>query len=120
VAGKLTQAVKRPGDFIARWGGEEFVVVLPNTDIQGAMEVATQTQQAIEAMDVPCADHTITKVTVSIGVNTWKPGQSETITDFVAKADRALYQAKNNGRNQVCLSDSTNSTITPPLMAGLK
>jgi len=102
----LYNELKRPGDFSARWGGEEFAALLTNTDSAGALDVAEQIRKSIEEMDIyhdsglkPSA----AKLTVSIGVNTSEHSNRTSIDDFISKADEALYRAKNQGRNRVCL-----------------
>jgi len=102
VAKMFDHALNRPGDFVARWGGEEFIILLSNTDANGAYGVAERIRKYAEKMDVHAADETITKVTVSIGVNTRDPGQISTVDEFISRADMALYDAKNKGRNRVC------------------
>ena len=102
VAITMTQSLNRPGDFAARWGGEEFVVLLPNTDLKGALHIAEQIRLNISNASIPCPDGTETKVTVSIGVKTQSPGQNSSRDSFVAEADKALYKAKEAGRNRVC------------------
>jgi len=96
-----SQTSSRANDFFARWGGEEFVMLLPNTDIYGAAEVAEKLRKNIEEMTIPTEDGDITKVTVSIGVKSIIPTASASISDFQAKADQALYRAKESGRNRV-------------------
>ena len=91
----------RANDFFARWGGEEFVMLLPNTDIYGAAEVAEKLRSNIEEMTIPTEDGDITKVTVSIGVKSIIPKANTSLTDFQAKTDQALYRAKESGRNRV-------------------
>jgi len=103
IADTFNQTLKRPGDFAARWGGEEFIVLLSNTDLQGAFDVAKQIRMYIEGMEIPGSNDLMKKVTVSIGVNTRVLDNNDTIEQFISKADMALYDAKNKGRNKVCL-----------------
>ncbi|MCL1927783.1 MAG: diguanylate cyclase [Treponema sp.] len=105
VARTLIQTLKRTSDFAARWGGEEFVVLMPNSDSIGGLEIGEQIRKNVEAVDLPCTNGELTKITVSIGVNAHKPTLSCSIEDFILKADRALYNAKNEGRNRVKLYD---------------
>lgn len=95
--------LKRPGDFVARWGGEEFVVCLPSTDLSGAFNLAERLRENVEDTLIPCADGTITRVTVSIGVSSETPKTESSLNDFISKADQALYMAKNTGRNRVSI-----------------
>jgi diguanylate cyclase (GGDEF)-like protein len=92
---------KREIDFAARWGGEEFVLLLPNTDSSGAMNIAEQIRRGIEGMTIPCADGRAAKITASIGVNTVIPKSDTDCELLILKADEALYQAKSAGRNRV-------------------
>jgi len=106
VAEMFMQVLKRPGDFAARWGGEEFIVLLSDTKAEGAMDVAEQLRSAMEVMSIPYSDGRmtrVTRVTLSVGVNTLIPGQDSTIDAFIRGADAALYEAKAKGRNQICL-----------------
>ena len=106
VAKVIEQTLKRPADFCARWGGEEFIVLLPDTDLPGALTVAEQIRKNIENTQIPCDNGNITKATVSIGVNTIMPKQDVLVHDFIAGADHALYRAKESGRNRVCKYES--------------
>jgi diguanylate cyclase (GGDEF)-like protein len=103
VARVLIQTLKRTSDIAARWGGEEFAVLLPNADYSGGLEVAEQIRRNVEASEVPYDDGDITKLTVSIGVNAHTPTITCPIDDFFLGTDKALYYAKNTGRNRVCL-----------------
>jgi diguanylate cyclase (GGDEF)-like protein len=95
------QSFRRPGDFAARWGGEEFVVLLPNTPLEGALEIAEKIRSDIENMQIPAADGSQMRTTLSIGVNSLIPANETSIDTFVSKADKALYSAKEAGRNRV-------------------
>ncbi|MCD8349062.1 MAG: diguanylate cyclase [Planctomycetaceae bacterium] len=103
IARNISRSLKRPTDLCARLGGEEFAVVLPGTDLDGALLVAEQVRRSIETCKVP-SPHTdsMTSITVSIGVATTVPGQDDKIEDLMARADQKLYQAKQEGRNRVC------------------
>ena len=103
VAGIIPQPIRRAADFAARWGGEEFVVLLPNTDSNGALHIAEKIRTKIESTAIPSIDEGTTKnITVSIGINTQIPLPNITIEELIAKADEALYRAKRAGRNKVC------------------
>lgn len=102
VAEKLAESLGRASDLAARWGGEEFAVLLPNTDLTGALRVAEQLRAIIEQTPIPLVSGELTWTTVSIGVNSVLPAHDSLIEDFVAKADKALYTAKKSGRNIVC------------------
>jgi len=102
VARTIMQMLKRSNDFIARWGGEEFVVLLPATSSAGALEVAEQMRENIMKTQIACNDKGAETVTVSIGVNTVVPENESLVKDFITNADSALYEAKRTGRNKVC------------------
>jgi len=101
VAGILNDTVTRSGDLIARYGGEEFVVALRNTSNVGAKKVAECLRQRVEDMRIQHTASTIGPyVTISLGIATLIPEPMTSHKGLIEKADRALYQAKNNGRNQ--------------------
>jgi diguanylate cyclase (GGDEF)-like protein len=102
VATTLAAMLKRPLDAIARYGGEEFAVILPELDAAQAAHVAETLRAQIAALAIAhagseCADH----VTVSIGIATRSHAQPFEVPLLIGAADRALYLAKRNGRNQV-------------------
>ena len=102
IAGIFSQVIKRPGDFAARWGGEEFVVLLPNTSMEGAIEVAEQIRQKVENTTIKTAGYPDIKITISSGVASQAPTVNSSVDAFFANADAALYAAKEAGRNRVC------------------
>lgn len=104
VAKKLEEVVHRPGDLIARYGGEEFAVILPKTDSRGVLTVAERIRGGIEEMEIEHEKSDVSDyVTVSLGCVTASPQQKngEKIKEMVATADRALYRAKEGGRNRI-------------------
>jgi len=96
VARRLAGAV-RGGDELARWGGDEFVAILPDTDKAGAQRAAERLRSSVAAAPLQ-AGGTELPVTVSVG---WAHWSGDTPDDLLARADRALYQAKDAGRNVV-------------------
>jgi len=100
-ADTASKTSSRANDFFARWGGEEFIMLLPNTDIYGAAEVAEKLRANIEEMTMQTEDGEETKITVSIGVKSIIPAADSIPDDFIKKADQALYRAKESGRNRV-------------------
>jgi diguanylate cyclase len=90
--------VFRAQDVLARWGGEEFVVLLPGTDAEGAAAAAERLRCAAEDATVPLPGHVL-RFTVSVGYSALRPG--EAIADALTRADRSLYAAKSSGRNRV-------------------
>lgn len=104
VAKTLTTITKRPADLAIRYGGEEFLLVLPNTDASGATAVAQQIQQAMMELNLPHDGHASSDcVTLSLGVATQIPAADGSWLQFLEQADQALYKAKNSGRNQYIL-----------------
>lgn len=101
IAGLIKQSLKRQTDFVARWGGEEFVVLLPITPLEGAIIVAERIRLEVERAVIPCANPRGEKATISIGVNTQTPVPYSPTNAFISEADRALYSAKEAGRNRV-------------------
>ena len=101
VANVFSRSLKPSSDFAARWGGEEFTVLLPNTPLDGALEIAENIRLNIEAMEIPHDDGSKSKVTASIGVTTRMPTQDSKVSAFISIADKALYDAKAAGRNRV-------------------
>jgi len=107
VAGTIASSLKRKTDIAARWGGEEFSVLLPNTAIDGAMQVAEDIRKNIEAASIPCsADDTYHNVTISIGVAQMLPDETTTIANLILQADKALYKAKDTGRNRAYAAEA--------------
>jgi diguanylate cyclase (GGDEF)-like protein len=98
LAKQLVSMMRRPADFVARWGGEEFVMVFPNTELEGITNYLETIRQSVQEMIIP----DLPSATISIGVAAIIPTLNETIEDFFSKADKALYKAKNTGRNKVC------------------
>lgn len=103
VISELMKKCFRKTDVVARYGGEEFLAILPGTDFQGAAVAADKFRQAVEATDF-IYDNKKIPVTISIGVAQIAIG-SETSEQAIARADSCLYNAKHNGRNQVCIHD---------------
>jgi len=101
VAKILLMSSRRSSDFAARWGGEEFTVLLPNTPLPNAVDVAETIRVNMENEVIPCIGNSTTKVTVSIGVSTQIPARDSSLDAFISAADKALYAAKTAGRNLV-------------------
>jgi len=107
IACKLQEVIKRPADLLARYGGEEFVILLPNTDQKGAYKIAKDLQKKVRSL---CINHNFSNVgnvvTLSIGVATAVPDIDSKYQNLIEHADKAMYIAKSNGRNQIVISDN--------------
>lgn len=101
VARVLASAMDRGGDLVARYGGEEFVAVLPETSLEGASFVAERMRQAIAQLKLTHGGSPFGCLTASFGIASAVPGAKSDPLKILAAADRALYQAKQNGRNRV-------------------
>lgn len=89
----------RQADILCRWGGEEFALLLKNTDRHAAFELAEKLRQHCAQQRYAVAGESL-QISVSLGLSQWHPG--ETLHSLLARADRALYRAKQGGRNRVC------------------
>ncbi|MBB2889517.1 MULTISPECIES: PleD family two-component system response regulator [Pseudomonas] len=102
VAMAIRDASARPSDLPARYGGEEFVLVLPNTSPGGARLVAEKLRQTVVGLKIPHVFPTEGScLTISIGLSTVIPQPGSDCRQLISAADKGLYLAKNNGRNQV-------------------
>ena len=111
-AGELKQIATRPADLIARYGGDEFVLVLPETGEEGAMCIARQVQMAVQWLDFPNPGSPISsRLTVSQGIATAYPAKKGDGNSLMLEADQALYRAKEAGRNRISAAASSESTV---------
>jgi len=99
VARVVKEAV-RAVDLVGRYGGEEFAAILPQTDVQEARLLAERLRKAVEALAVP-APNAIVRVTISTGIASYPAPNVASPDDLIREADRALYRAKQDGRNRV-------------------
>ncbi|MFH6598442.1 diguanylate cyclase [Ectopseudomonas khazarica] len=90
----------RQSDILCRWGGEEFILLLKNTDRQAAHDLAEKLRQQCAQQRYAIADQTL-QVTASLGLSQWQPGES--LHSLLGRTDRALYRAKQSGRDRVCV-----------------
>lgn len=112
VAAAIQSSVKREVDIVGRYGGEEFIVMLPETDQQGAALVANTILQAIEGLRVPHRYSAVSEfVTISIGISVGEPSNGLSLEALVLDADKNLYAAKEQGRNRVVVKQQSHRTI---------
>ncbi len=113
VAQALANIANLPGDLVARYGGEEFAIILPDTDSSAAIAVIQDIQQSVAHLKLKHEKSGVSDyITLSFGGVTLFPGDEAEAKTLLKKADQALYQAKHNGRNQVCWH--SNPEATPP------
>ena len=104
VAETIRANCQRPGDFVARYGGEEFIVILPNTAAGGAVHLAEDIRRNIEQLKIPHMRSEVSSyITLSLGVSCVFPSADFTPASLIGAADKALYEAKTQGRNRKVL-----------------
>jgi diguanylate cyclase (GGDEF)-like protein len=102
IAAVVKECVHRPQDLCARYGGEEFIVLLPNTSRESALQLAEKIRKSVELENIPHAySRASSRVTISIGVVSMIPQTGLNQNILIEMADKALYNAKNSGRNQI-------------------
>jgi diguanylate cyclase (GGDEF)-like protein/PAS domain S-box-containing protein len=106
VAQTIDSVLKRPADLATRYGGEEFAVILPNTDLTGAVNLAAEIRQAMVALAIPHPNSGVSSnVTLSFGVACVYPSLQLVPQHLTAMADTALYDAKRTGRDRYCVAE---------------
>ena len=114
IAGCMAQSAGRSCDLAARHGGEEFVILLPETDNTGALAVADRIREDIESLDIQHRGSLCGRITASIGVAVVRPQAANRPDTLVEAADKALYTAKSAGRNRVAIArNQAASSLTP-------
>ncbi|GID97176.1 serine/threonine protein kinase [Amorphoplanes digitatis] len=114
VAAELAEIVRQGTDIVCRYGGEEFAIVFTGADQTRAAAVAERARAAVEALALP-HEHTEAKVvTLSVGVATHVPAGSAPADGLIAAADAALYRAKEQGRNRLCVAEPAAHTPAHP------
>jgi diguanylate cyclase (GGDEF)-like protein len=108
VATALRSIVQRPSDLVARYGGEEFAVILPDTPADGALALAENMRKAVEAVELALEDRAEpSPLTISLGVGTYLGEPALTVHTYVERVDKALYAAKQQGRNRIAAVNSS-------------
>lgn len=104
VAQTIKSTVQRAEDSVCRYGGEEFAVILPESDLKGAEVLAEKIRTNVEAMQIKHeGSETAEVVTVSLGIASYSPSEELCPNELIEQADQALYKAKHQGRNQVAI-----------------
>ncbi|RRV38959.1 diguanylate cyclase [Pseudomonas sp. o96-267] len=103
VSSVLRESLQREGDTACRYGGEEFAIILANTNLDGAEQVAGRIHTMIADLDIPHPASPFGRLTLSIGITVVAPVKDEQPGEFLAQGDQALYCAKHEGRNRTCL-----------------
>jgi diguanylate cyclase (GGDEF)-like protein len=102
IAHTIRGSLRRAGNFVARYGGEEFMVILPETNAEEAYLFSESLREKIENLNIEHKDSKVGKnVTVSLGVSTAVPKKDSAYDDLISVVDKALYKAKQGGRNRV-------------------
>jgi diguanylate cyclase (GGDEF)-like protein len=100
IAEAIGETITRPADLACRYGGDEFVVILPRTDLAGGLRIAEKLRQAVYQKDIMIIGSKDLRITLSIGLANYN-GQYKSKEDFIKAADQALYKAKKKGRNRI-------------------
>jgi diguanylate cyclase (GGDEF)-like protein len=103
----LSAAIRKDTDLAVRYGGEEFVLLLPGADASEAVDVAERLRRAVEELRIAHAAAPSGHVTISVGVAALIPGARQAAERLIETADAALYAAKRGGRNAVIVHEST-------------
>jgi diguanylate cyclase (GGDEF)-like protein len=101
IAGMIASTLQRHSDIAARFGGEEFAVILPDTELEVALNVAESIRQAVVTMNLPHSGNPAGVQTISVGVAAGVPQRNTSVTSLLTASDHALYRAKYLGRNRI-------------------
>ena len=102
--GSMLIAQVRGGDAACRYGGEEFLVIMGETDLQSALQRAEALRELVAGMQIQYRGQTLRRVTISIGVASF-PGHGSSAAQLIHAADGALYRAKRQGRDRVAVAE---------------
>lgn len=106
VAATISRHSERPSDTVARYGGEEFAAILAETTIGGALMVAEKIRSGVRELNIPHLSSPFGQVTLSIGIASAAPGFDNPPDDLIQAATKALYRAKQDGRDRICRADA--------------
>jgi diguanylate cyclase (GGDEF)-like protein/PAS domain S-box-containing protein len=120
IAEAAQDVVMRSGDLVARFGGEEYAIILPNTLNDGALRVANDICKAMRGRKLPHKDNPNGIMTISVGCATITPQLGHNASSLIDLADEALYKAKRNGRNRVCSNQKLDSSGNKPMKGVLQ
>jgi two-component system chemotaxis family response regulator WspR len=119
VATAMQASFLRPTDLAARFGGEEFVVILPATPAAAVQALGEKVRRNVEALQIPHSGSTSGAfLTISIGCASTIPQRGDSFVPLLATADAALYEAKESGKNRVVVRDHDRDKDHPPGAAG--
>ena len=104
---KIFQDISRESDIVSRWGGEEFVILLPNTNRDRALTISEKIRAKVEKSAITLGDGSELNLTVSIGISQVNYQEDMNLEASIHRADEALYEAKASGRNRVCLASAS-------------
>ncbi|MCL1999326.1 MAG: diguanylate cyclase [Turicibacter sp.] len=105
VANIFKHTLKRSTDFVARWGGEEFIILLPDTTLAKAINIAEVLREEVAHCRLKLDNGQTANITISVGVNEIAPNSGSKIDKFISDTDKAMYLAKSQGRNKVISRD---------------
>jgi len=109
IAKTIQERTQRPSDLVARYGGEEICIILPETNTDGALNFANTIHTAILDLKIDHAESKVNSyVTASMGVATFNTGSNMSEKELITEADKALYEAKGTGRNKICVAKTNN------------
>ncbi|NBZ96712.1 MAG: diguanylate cyclase [Proteobacteria bacterium] len=101
LAGLLRKCSDRPLDFFCRWGGEEFVILLPETDTQGAISITHRIRRALQSIHLGNGSGNLPSITISVGIASTEYATSTSFQDLIERADLKMLEAKASGRNSI-------------------
>lgn len=117
IAQFLKENLNRPADFIARFGGEEFSIIMPETNLNGAINFAEKIHTGVRELNIPNPGSSVSRyLTISIGIASVVPAKDDSYMDLIYTSDKALYQAKNDGRNLIRSNESLEKNPEPRLV----